>query len=288
MKILVTGAGGQLGREIRDLSDNYPYQFIFTDISDLDITNLALVKQNVLENKVSCVINCAAYTAVDVAESKPDIATIVNVDAVRNLVLVSNEFDIPLIHISTDYVFDGEKSTPYNETDKPNPLSVYGKTKLEGEQEILKNAFRAIIFRTSWLYSNYGNNFVKTIIRLGKERDRLKLVYDQIGTPTYAKDMAEFILNNIQFISQHEKPDIYHYSNEGVASWYDFAKAIIELAKIDCTIEPIETYEYPTPARRPCYSVLSKKKVKQIFRANISYWRDSLRNCLIQPEKEII
>lgn len=280
MKILVAGADGQLGREIRDLSDNYPYQFIFTDISDLDITNLALVKQNVIENKVSCVINCAAYTAVDVAESKPDIATIVNVDAVKNLVLVSNEFDIPLIHISTDYIFDGEKSTPYSETDKPNPLSVYGRTKLEGEQEILKNAFKAIIFRTSWLYSSYGNNFVKTILRLGKERGRLKIVCDQIGTPTYARDMAEFILSNLQSIDHIKKPKIYHYSNEGVASWYDFAKAIVEFADINCKIEAIETKDYPVPAKRPSYSVLSKFKIKKDFTIEIDYWRDSVKACI--------
>ncbi len=280
MKILVTGADGQLGREIRDLSENYFYQFIFTDIFDLDITNLALVKQNVIENKVSCIINCAAYTAVDVAESKPDIATIVNVDAVKNLVLVSNEFDIPLIHISTDYVFDGEKSTPYNETDKPNPLSVYGKTKLEGEQEILKNAFRAIIFRTSWLYSSYGNNFVKTITRLGKERDRLNIVCDQIGTPTYARDIAGFILSSLQSIDHLKEPKIYHYSNEGVASWYDFAKAIVEFADINCKIEAIETKDYPVTAKRPSYSVLSKFKIKKDFTMEIDYWRDSVKACI--------
>lgn len=295
MKILVTGADGQLGREIRDLSApenigtgcpdlsgaRYPEQFIFTDKPDLDITNLKLVRRNIIENKVSCIINCAGYTAVDRAEGEPALAKAVNVDAVRNLALVSNEFDIQLVHISTDYIFDGKKSKPYKETDNPNPLSVYGRTKLEGEQEILKHASKSLILRTSWLYSSYGNNFVKTIMRHAIEKGALRVVYDQIGTPTYAYDLAKTILDILLLPDiGNSRRGIYHYSNEGIASWYDFAKAIVGIAGINAKIEPIETIDYPTAAKRPHYSVLNKAKIKQHFDIEINHWHDSLKKCM--------
>jgi dTDP-4-dehydrorhamnose reductase len=280
MIVLVTGANGQLGSEIRALSSRYPYQYIFTDVQELDITNFADVRQIISDRGVSFIINCAAYTAVDRAESEPDIAKAINVDAVKNLAIVSNESDIPLIHISTDFVFDGIKTTPYIESDEPNPLSVYGATKLEGEREIQRLSSCAVIIRTSWLYSGFGGNFVKTIMRLGKERDNIGVVYDQIGTPTYAADLAGFILDNLPVMADIKHTEVFHYSNEGVASWYDFAKAIFELADFRCKVKAIETTDYPTPAKRPPYSVLSKSKVKKDFNAEISYWRDSLRKCI--------
>ena len=289
MDVLVTGAKGQLGQEIKKISLNnqfsVEYKFLYTDVysepgtDELDITDLSSVRSYVKNNKINFVINCAAYTAVDKAESEPQKAELINKTGPSNLANVCSEFDIPLIHISTDFVFDGQKKKPYVETDTPNPLSVYGKTKLEGEQEIVKLAKTFIIIRTSWLYSEFGNNFVKTILRLAKEKKELKIVSDQIGTPTYAQDLASVILDIIPKIKNGTK-EIFNYSNDGVASWYNFASAIINIKNISCNVISIQTKDYPTVAVRPAYSVLDKTKIKRTFDIKIPEWQDSLKRCL--------
>lgn len=284
--ILVTGANGQLGSEIRELSTNYLHNFFFTDKAELDIVSLDEVKRFVKTNLVDVIINCAAYTAVDQAQSDEANADAINHLAVKNLALISKELGVKLVHISTDYVFDGKNYKPYKEQDCTNPQSVYGKTKLDGERAMLKiNPLNSIIIRTSWVYSSYGSNFVKTMLRLAKERDRLNVIYDQVGTPTYAKDLAKAILTiiqhskfNIQNSSSHT--EIYNFSNEGVASWYDFAKETMKMAKLNCQIEPIESKDYPTPASRPHYSILNKSKIKSEFDLKIPYWKDSLCDCI--------
>lgn len=280
MKILITGSNGQLGSEIKELSKNYQsWNFIFTDIGELDITNPEALEEFFNAENFDFIINCAAYTAVDKAESDEKTAELINTEAVRNLAVISKKAGAKLIHLSTDFVFDGTKSLPYAETDIPNPLSIYGKTKLEGEREANKFCPGTVIIRTSWLYSQYGGNFVRNIIRLAKERNKLTMIFDQIGTPTYARDLAKTILGNIdQLINING--GIYHYSNEGVASWYDFAKAICEFSEIKCGIIPIETKDYPTPAKRPGYSVLNKAKIKLDLGIEIPYWRDSLKECI--------
>ncbi len=279
--ILVTGGNGQLGSEIRELSaKNSVDTFYFTDEKELDITSFTALKEYVEENKINVIINCAAYTAVDKAELEPVIADKVNHLAVRNLVDIAKEFKVKLVHISTDYVFDGTNHTPYKEEEKPNPQSVYGKTKLDGENILIESKLdNTLIIRTSWVYGCYGSNFVKTILKLAKERDSLGVIYDQIGTPTYAKDLAKTILEIIPKIKD-SKFAIYHYTNEGVVSWYDFAKEIIKMAKIDCKIDPIETYEYPLPAKRPHYSLLNKSKIKSTFGIEIPFWKEGLDDCL--------
>lgn len=278
--VLVTGSNGQVGSELRELSSNYPYKFYFTDKKELDITNLQSIRKYIIENNIDTIINCAAYTAVDKAETEKELANKINHLAVKNLAMLSNEFGIKLIHISTDYVFDGTNFKPYTEDDVANPQSVYGKTKLDGEKATLEyNLKNSIIIRTSWVYSYYGNNFVKTMLRLGKEKESLGVIFDQVGTPTYAKDLARTILDIIPKI-QNSKLSIYNYSNEGVLSWYDFAKEIMKMAKLDCKINPIETTEYPTPAKRPHYSLLNKKKIKEAFNIEITYWKDGLDDCL--------
>jgi len=280
--ILVTGSNGQVGSEIRELATKYPYRFYFTGKSELDITNLNELRIFVIKNDVNTIINCAAYTAVDKAESEQELADSINHLGVKNLSIISNEFSIRLIQISTDYVFDGKNYKAYTEEDTPNPLSVYGIANYNAEKEMfdykLKNS---IIIRTSWVHSLYGNNFVKTMLRLGKEKKELNVVCDQIGTPTYAKDLAKTILDIIPMI-KNDKVSIYHYSNEGVLSWYDFAKEIMEMAKLDCKIKPIETFQYPTPAKRPSYSLLNKTKIKNEFNIKIPYWKDGLEDCLIR------
>ncbi len=276
--VLVTGANGQLGSEIKYLSQFHNLSFIFTDIDELDITCIDDVRAFFSSHKIDYVINCAAYTAVDKAEEEKELADLVNHTAARNLAVISKEFKAKLIHISTDFVFDGKSSIPYTERDKTNPVSVYGATKLAGEKAVLKYGREIIIIRTSWLYSSYGTNFVKTMIRLSKERDSLGIVSDQIGTPTYARDLAETILHIIN--SGHFQSGIYHYSNEGAASWYDFAKAIVETAGIKCNIYPIETSQYPTPAKRPPYSLLNKAKIKNVYAINIPDWKNSLEKCI--------
>ncbi|OCL91243.1 dTDP-4-dehydrorhamnose reductase [Aliarcobacter thereius] len=280
LNILVTGANGQVGSEIKELSINYPYKFFFTTRTDFDITDKNSIKEFCQKNNINVIINCAAYTAVDKAESDIDNADLVNRKAVKKLSLVAKELNIKLIHISTDYVFDGKNHKPYIEEFQTNPQGVYGKTKLDGELELLNiNPLNSIIIRTSWVYSYYGNNFVKTMLRLGHDKKELGVIFDQVGTPTYAKDLALTILNIIPQI-ENSKVEIYNYSNEGVLSWYDFAKEIMRMAKLDCKINPIETFEYPTPAKRPHFSLLNKSKIKQKFNIKIPYWKDGLDDCL--------
>lgn len=278
--ILVTGANGQVGSEIKELSKDYSYNFFFTTRDDIDITSKDDIKKICRINNINVIINCAAYTAVDKAESDVENADLVNRKAVKKLALVSKELDIKLIHISTDYVFDGKNFKPYCEEFQTNPQSIYGKTKLDGENEMRDiNPLNSIIIRTSWVYSYYGNNFVKTMLRLGKEKEELGVIFDQIGTPTYAKDLAITILDIVPQIN-NQKVEIYNYSNEGVLSWYDFAKEIMKMAKLNCKINPIETYQYPTPAKRPHFSLLNKKKIKSMFNIEIPYWKDGLDDCL--------
>jgi len=282
--ILITGSCGQLGSEIKELSKKYnDNSYFFTDRETLDITDLKATVNFINTNNIDVVINCAAYTAVDKAEEDEINANIVNHLAVRQMANIAKEKHIKLIHISTDYVFDGSSNRPYTEEDLPNPQGVYGATKLAGEKAMQEiNPQNSIIIRASWVYSSYGNNFVKTMLRLGKERDEISVIFDQVGTPTYARDLAEAILTitqNSTLNSQHSVM-VYHYSNEGVASWYDFAKAIFEMSGIMCEAKPIETEGYPTPATRPHYSVFNKTKIKKEYNITIPYWRDSLKECL--------
>jgi len=284
MKILVTGAYGQLGSELKEFTGNYPDgTFLFTDVDSLDITNEAAVQDYFQENQPTFVVNCAAYTAVDKAETDRELAQKINAIAPGILAKAAKNTGAKIIHISTDYVFNGQAFQPYTEADSVEPTGVYGETKLEGEQQCLNENPDSIIIRTSWLYSSYGNNFVKTMMRLGAERDSLNVIFDQVGTPTYAGDLAGAILSVIETaekIPETFVPGIYHYSNEGVASWYDFAKAIFEITEIACTVNPILTKDYPTPAKRPHYSVLNKSKIKDTFDIKIPYWRDSLHLCI--------
>ena len=278
--ILVTGSNGQVGSELRELSSDYAYNFFFTCRDDLDITSSSHVEQFIDSHKIDIIINSAAYTAVDKAESDIESADLVNHLAVKNLAQIAKDKNLKLIHISTDYVFDGKNYKPYNEDDKTNPNGVYGKTKLDGENAMIAiNPLNSIIIRTSWVYSSFGANFVKTMLRLGKEKESLGVIFDQVGTPTYARDLAKAILDIIEDINTLHV-GIYNYSNEGVLSWYDFAKEIMRMAKLDCTINPIETKEYPTPATRPHYSLLNKSKIKEDFSITIPYWKDSLDRCL--------
>lgn len=280
-KILVTGMNGQLGNEIQALSVSYPqYEFTFVDRHTLDLGNLCIF-ENYFENKTfDTIINCAAYTAVDKAESDIDLANTINHRAVSMLAKIAKNKNISLIHISTDYVFNGHNYRPYIETDPTDPQGVYGKTKCDGENAILDIApNNTIIIRTSWVYSTFGTNFVKTMLRLGKERDALGVIFDQIGTPTYARDLAKAILDIIPNLN-NEFPEVFHYSNEGVASWYDFAQAIFELSGVICDVNAIETSQYPTPATRPHYSLLNKKKIKDSFGLHVPYWKDSLKECI--------
>ena len=280
LNILVTGSKGQLGSEIEALSSRYPYTFIFTDKETLDISNEEVVKHFIEDNNITTIINCAAYTAVDKAESEIELADKINHLAVEYLAKASKEKNIQLIHISTDYVFDGTSFRPYVETDSTNPQGVYGQSKLDGEKVLqVINPKNSIIIRTSWVYSSFGANFVKTMLRLGKEKESLGIIFDQVGTPTYARDLAKTVLDILPKI-ENEEVEIYNYSNEGVLSWYDFAKEIMRMAKLDCKIDPIETKEYPTPAKRPHYSLLNKTKIKNEFNITIPYWKDSLDECL--------
>ncbi|MEI6276972.1 MAG: dTDP-4-dehydrorhamnose reductase [Prolixibacteraceae bacterium] len=291
MKIIVTGSKGQLGRSIQELSSGYPeLHFVFTDIEELDICDPVQIEQLFKDEKPSVVVNCAAYTAVDKAEKEEILAEKINHRAVANLANACKKTGTKLIHISTDYLFDGEKSTPYHEKDIVRPRSVYGITKLEGETAILRTEIKAIIIRTSWLYSAFGANFVKTMLRLGKEREQLGVVSDQVGTPTYAGDLAKVILDILQMTNSDSNrfvTGIYHYSNEGVASWFDFTQAIFEYSpEITCQVSPIDTSAYPTPAARPAYSVLNKSKIKTTFGIGIPYWKDSLKLCLIKLQED--
>ncbi|MGQ9846521.1 MAG: dTDP-4-dehydrorhamnose reductase [Bacteroidales bacterium] len=281
--VLVTGSNGQLGSEIKKLSAEFKdLNFTFTDVEELDITNLPKLKLFFNNNKVNYIINAAAYTAVDKAENDEKKARLINIEGVTNLTRLASNFQSHLIHISTDYVFDGTSNTPYDEDSKTNPLGVYGKTKLLGEIEALRYV-NTIVIRTSWLYSSYGNNFVKNILKYSKEHTELNVVYDQIGSPTYAEDLARAILTIIdQNINHHHifKRGIYHYANKGVCSWFDIAQNIISFYNLPCRVNPILTKNYPTPAKRPAYSVLNTEKFRTTFKQDIPYWRDSLNKCL--------
>lgn len=278
--ILVTGSNGQLGNEIKKLSSIYRYNFFFTTKEDLDITSLSNLEKFISQNQINIIINAAAHTAVDSAEKDYENADEVNHRAVKHISRIAKEHNIKLVHISTDYVFDGKNYKPYLESDITNPNGIYGKTKLSGEKAMLKiSPNNSIIIRTSWVYSSFGENFVKTMLRLGKERDTLGVIYDQVGTPTYARDLAKTILEILPKI-RNNNVEIYNFSNEGALSWYDFAKEIIRVAKLECQIKPIETSEYPTLVMRPYYSLLNKAKIKKDFNIDIPYWKDSLEECL--------
>ena len=278
--VLVTGSHGQLGSELRDMASSYDFHFFFTCRDDLDITNKSAMVSFIEENNINIIINCAAYTAVDKAENDIELADAINHQAVKYMAQIAKEKNIKLIHVSTDYVFDGTNHKPYLEADSTNPQSVYGKSKLDGENALLEvNPRSSIIIRTSWVYSSYGANFVKTMLRLGSERESLGVIYDQVGTPTYARDLAKTILN-ISTKLENENVEIFHYANEGVLSWFDFAKEIMKMAKLTCKINPIETSQYPTPAKRPHFSLLNKSKIKNYYDIEIPYWKDSLKECL--------
>lgn len=277
--ILITGANGQLGNEMRVLSaENPEYTYFFTDVAELDICNEQAVLDFVKANNIHVIVNCAAYTAVDNAEDNVELCSKLNADAVGYLAKAAEANGAEFIQISTDYVFDGTAHVPYQETELTCPNSVYGQTKLAGEQNALSLCSRSMVIRTAWLYSTFGNNFVKTMIRLGKERGSLGVIFDQIGTPTYARDLARAIFAAIR---QGVVPGVYHFSNEGVCSWYDFTKAIHRLAGITtCSVKPLHTSEYPTKAKRPHYSVLDKTKIKNMYGIEIPYWEDSLKECI--------
>lgn len=281
-RILVTGANGQLGNELQQQAKTAPadWQWIFSDVDTLDITNLDAIEKLCQSENINTIINCAAYTAVDKAESDSSLADAINHQAVKHLASVSKQQGISLIHVSTDYVFDGANHKPYTENDLPCPINVYGKTKLDGELAMQAiNPANSIIIRTAWVYSSFGNNFVKTMLRLGRERKELGVVSDQIGSPTYARDLAAAIVAIVPQLNNNSV-ELFHYTNEGVCSWYDFAHTIFELSGIGCAVNPINTSDYPTPAQRPHYSVLNKKALKNTFGITIPYWKDSLNDCL--------
>lgn len=287
--ILVTGANGQLGNEMRRVALLSKHNFIFTDVSqvdcietiNLDITNIDAIKTLAKKECVSAIVNCAAYTNVDAAEENEVLADLLNNKAAKNLALIAKEVGATLIHISTDYVFNGDKCIPCKEDWETNPLGVYGKTKLAGEQSIIATGCKYLIFRTAWLYSKHGKNFVKTIQMLTSTKDSIKVVFDQVGTPTFAGDLADAIYHVIN-TDQLEKQGIYHYSNEGVISWYDFAKEISYLSGINCDIQPCHSDEFPSKVKRPYFSVLDKTKVKEAFGVKVPYWKDSLKKCISQ------
>ncbi len=284
MKVLVTGSYGQLGSELNELARIHKnWQFIFTDADSLDITDEKAILFFLSKYLPNIVINCAAYTAVDKAETDAETAQKLNTVAPGIMASAAKEAGAGFIHISTDYVFDGKCFRPYTENDTPNPQTVYGKTKLEGELNCLAGNPESVIIRTSWLYSSFGTNFVKTMLRLGQEQESLNIVFDQVGTPTYAADLAKAILYIAEKRYAYPEsfvPGIYHYSNEGVASWYDFAFSVFEHSGITCKIHPLLSKDFPRPARRPFYSVLDKSKIKNTYNIKIPYWKDSLQICL--------
>lgn len=285
MNILVTGANGQLGHEMQRVAKSSNHNYIFTDVADgyekLDITNIEDIRNMVKNNNVDIIVNCAAYTNVDKAESDYDTADLINNTAAGNLATAMKEADGTLIHISTDYVFQGDRNTPCQEDWTTNPLGVYGKTKLAGEAAIATTGCNSIIIRTAWLYSQWGKNFVKTMQSLTATHDTLKVVFDQVGTPTFAGDLADTIAHIIN-TGQTNKTGIYHFSNEGVCSWYDFAKLICKLSGNTCDISPCYSEEFPSPVKRPHFSVLDKRKIKETFGIKVPYWTDSLEVCIKQ------
>lgn len=279
MNILITGANGQLGNEMRRVSAVSSNHYIFTDVAELDITNPDAIRKMVNDNHIEVIVNCAAYTNVDKAEDDYEMADLLNNKAVENLAAAAKEVDATLIHVSTDYVFQGDRNIPCCEDWETNPLGVYGKTKLAGEQSLQRVGCKYLIFRTAWLYSSFGKNFVKTMQQLTADRDSLKVVFDQVGTPTYASDLADVIFKVIEE-EQFDKQGIYHFSNEGVCSWYDFAKEICELSGNTCDIQPCHSDEFPSKVKRPHFSVLDKTKLKSAFNIKVSYWKDSLIKCI--------
>jgi len=277
--ILITGSHGQLGNEMQQAAKHFPaFKFIYTDVEDLDICDKVALNAFVKANAVNVIVNCAAYTAVDKAEDDVELCYKINSDAVRNIGEVANQNGLKVVHVSTDYVFDGTNYVPYSEDQAVSPNTVYGKSKLAGEQALMETCEQSVILRTAWLYSSFGNNFVKTMLKLGVERDSLNVIFDQIGTPTYAADLADTILK----ILNHETfvPGLYHFSDEGVCSWYDFTKTIHRIAGITCDVRPIETKDYPARTPRPHYSVLNKAKIKSIYGIIIPHWEESLERCI--------
>ena len=279
MNILVTGANGQLGNEMQRVAKTSSNHYIFTDVAQLDITDREAVLRAVKDNGIQVIVNCAAYTNVDKAEDDRETADLINNKAVENLAIAARENDATLIHISTDYVFKGDRCTPCREDWETDPLGVYGITKLAGEKSIERTGCRHIIIRTAWLYSPFGKNFVKTMQKLTAEKDSLKVVFDQVGTPTYAGDLADAITRIIE-TGQLGKQGIYHFSNEGVCSWYDFAREICELSGNTCNIQPCHSDEFPSKVKRPHFSVLDKTKIKDTFGIEVPYWKDSLKKCI--------
>ena len=286
MRILITGSYGQLGNELRVASSHHSlHTYLFTDVDSLDICNIEDLDRYFVEHTPNLIINCAAYTAVDKAEDDQERCALINADAVRNIGVVAKRHQARVIHVSTDYVFDGTSHIPYTEDMPVCPTNVYGRTKLAGEKALMEVAPDSLIIRTSWLYSSFGNNFVKTMLRLSKERDALNVIFDQVGTPTYAADLAEVILT----IADQDTwiPGIYHFSNEGVCSWYDFCKVILTLSgNTTCKVSPIESSAYPVRTPRPHYSVLNKGKIKRTFNVEIPYWIDGLERCLVQLQQQ--
>lgn len=288
MNILVTGANGQLGNEMRIVSRNSQDHYIFTDVAELDITNAMAVEKMVNDNDIKAIINCAAYTNVDKAEDDYDFAELLNATAVKHLAQAIKKNDGILIHVSTDYVFGGTKNNiPCSEDEPANPTGVYGITKLHGEQSIIETGCKHLIIRTAWLYSEFGKNFVKTMLNLTATKPNLNVVFDQVGSPTYAYDLAQAIFNIVENRKYEGQEGIYHYSNEGVCSWYDFTKMIAEYAgHTDCDIQPCHSDEFPSKVVRPSYSVLDKTKIKKTFDIHIPYWTDSLKRCLAELAKQ--
>jgi dTDP-4-dehydrorhamnose reductase len=277
--ILITGSHGQLGNEMQKAAIHYPnFNYIYTDVEDLDICNKTALDSFVKANSVDIIVNCAAYTAVDKAEDDAELCFKINAEAVRNIGEVATANKIKVVHVSTDYVFDGTSYLPYVEDQMVCPATVYGKSKLAGEEALLETCSQAVIIRTAWLYSSFGNNFVKTMIKLGTERDTLNVIFDQVGSPTYAADLADVILKVIS--NENFSPGIYHFSDEGVCSWYDFTKSIHKFAGITCDVRPIESKDYPARTPRPHYSVLNKTNIKKTYGITIPHWEDSLEKCI--------
>lgn len=277
MNILITGANGQLGNCLRDLAADYQdlYRFYYTDVDTLDITDASAVEKYIVDNRIDIILNAAAYTAVDRAEDDQENAYRINCTAVGNLAEAAKRHGLFLVHISTDYVFSGESEVPYVETDTPAPMSVYGSTKLAGERAIVESGCRAVVIRTSWLYSEYGHNFVKTMLKLGREREEVRVVCDQIGGPTYAGDLARVVMAMLEH-QPETGVEFYHFANEGVCSWFEFAKTIMRMAGLPCRVEAIPSSEYPAKAHRPPFSVFNLSKIKAAIQMVIPHWRDSL------------
>jgi dTDP-4-dehydrorhamnose reductase len=285
MKILVTGGNGQLGREFRLLTPAYKdLEMVFTDVDDLDLTDFGKVDNCIRSGKFEGIIHCAAYTAVDKAETEPDKALLVNATVTGEIAKTASGTGAGMIHFSTDYVFDGSLQSPYKEEDPPNPDSAYGASKLAGENEIMKHGIPGAIIRTSWLYSPFGTNFVKTILNKAKSGHELRVVSDQFGCPTYAHDLAKTVLDLLPRLLEKQPMAIYHYSNEGSTNWYEFARVIIEYAGLSCPVVPVATGDYPALAKRPAYAVMSKEKIKNEFHITVPEWKESLHHCLGRME----